>query len=92
MGLTLFSGLPVFGCEFLKLFQISAIRLIGGVSTLLHQLVDITGENRSDRVQGVVTTEPLRLKARERVENHCFTQCQLVLHDDVDDRVKLSVR
>lgn len=86
------AGLPILGCEFLKPFQIPAICIAGGISILLHQLIQVTGEDRPDRVHGVVTTEPLRLKARECVENHCFTKCQLVLYDHVDDRVKLSVR
>ena len=86
------AGLPIFGCEFLKTLQIPSIRITGCIGILLHQLIHVTGEDTPDRVHGVVTTEPLRLKAREGVENHFLTKCQLVLHDDVDDRVKLSVR
>jgi hypothetical protein len=81
------AGLPIFGCEFLKTLQIPAIRISGCKGILVHQLIHVTGEDKPDRVHGVVASEPLRLKAREGVENHFFTKCQLVLHDDVDDRV-----
>ena len=86
------AGLPFFGCECLKPLKISTIRIIRGINIFLHQLIQVIGEDRADRVNGVVTAESFGLKARECVQHHFFTKCQLVLHDDVDDRVKLSVR
>ncbi len=43
-------------------------------------------------MKGIVPTQPLSLKAGERLDNNLLAERQLVLHHDVNDRVELGVR
>ena len=42
-------------------------------------------------MKGLVPTQPLGLKAGQRVGDHFLAQRDLVFHHDVDDRMQLSV-
>jgi hypothetical protein len=39
-----------------------------------------------------MTSQPLALQTGKRLHHDCVPQCQLVLHDDVNDGVELVVR
>ena len=43
-------------------------------------------------MERIVPTETLALKTGECVHNHCFPKGKLVLHYDVNHRMKLCIR
>ena len=43
-------------------------------------------------MKSVVPTETLPLKTGERLDDHFLSKGELVLHDDVNDRMKLCIR
>jgi hypothetical protein len=86
------AGPPVPSGEPLQLFQILMKRFLGCVLILLHQFVQVFRKDRPNRVQSVVPAQALGSKAGQGVYHCPLSKGNLILDDDVNDRVKFRIR
>src|SRR5215813_5769172 len=86
------AGPPVLSREALKLFEILPEWFVRCLLIFLHQLVQVFGKDRPDCMESIVPAETFRSKTGQRIDHRPLPTGNLILDNDVNNRMKLRIR
>ena len=73
-------------------FEVRRLSIRRRLAASFEKGVDVLAQDHADRMNRVVSIEPPVPESLKCLDDDVFTEGELVLHDNVDDRVKLTAR